>query len=420
MNKHIITGMKGRHSPELYAYPRRLPVLMSHSHRLLYTHRKLRGQSEGRKMVQIYSIDEHGQFETLERIYCKNEHKELQSALENNFDLLPGDQISPDNTCKWFLIRSEMPVPDPSSGKDRWAIDFLFADQKAIPTFVECKRFGDTDSRRKVVGQMMDYAANGHHYWTMNELMDYAEGSSKIRGNTIEEDLKRIQWRTPDEPETYFQTIEENLREGQLRLVFFLEEAPNELKSIVKFLNSQMERTEVLIVEARQYQIETGRIIAPSLFGYTEEARLIKRKVNIESSATQKWTHEMYIDQASNLLDSNGINTIGDLLTECERLDCELTLGVGKMGSYSFRWPALSKTNLFNVKTDGRLEVNFGALNKSEEEKLVRDRLMRIMTDSMDLTVPADYQVRFPGFKIDEWGHKVPTFLAGLKALIHE
>jgi len=36
-------------------------------------------------------------------------------------------------------------------------------------------------------------------------------------------------------------------------LIFFMEEAPNELKSIVEFLNSQMERTEVLVVEAKQY-----------------------------------------------------------------------------------------------------------------------------------------------------------------------
>jgi hypothetical protein len=51
-----------------------------------------------------------------------------------------------------------MPVPDPGSGHNRWNIDFLFADQKAMPTFVECKRFNDTASRRSVVGQMMESA----------------------------------------------------------------------------------------------------------------------------------------------------------------------------------------------------------------------------------------------------------------------
>jgi len=77
------------------------------------------------------------------------------------------------------------------------------------------------------------------------------------------------------------------LREGHVRLVFFLEEAPFELKSIVKFLNSQMERSEILLVEARQYQIGNERIISPAPFGYSEEARSIKRKVSIPPHGTE-------------------------------------------------------------------------------------------------------------------------------------
>lgn len=80
-------------------------------------------------MVQIYRISEQGGGEPLERIHCADEGKELQSALEHNFDLLPGDQIRPEDPCRWLLIRREMPVPDPSSGQYRWNIDFLFADQ---------------------------------------------------------------------------------------------------------------------------------------------------------------------------------------------------------------------------------------------------------------------------------------------------
>lgn len=50
-------------------------------------------------------------------------------------------------------------MPDPGTGQDRWSVDFVFADQDAVPTFVECKRFADTRSRLEVVGQMFEYAA---------------------------------------------------------------------------------------------------------------------------------------------------------------------------------------------------------------------------------------------------------------------
>ena len=34
---------------------------------------------------------------------CTDESKELQEALERNHDLLPGDQINPDDPTRWLL-----------------------------------------------------------------------------------------------------------------------------------------------------------------------------------------------------------------------------------------------------------------------------------------------------------------------------
>ncbi len=46
----------------------------------------------------------------------------------------------PENPRKWLQIKREMDVPDPVTGSSRWSIDFLFVDQDAVLTFVECKR----------------------------------------------------------------------------------------------------------------------------------------------------------------------------------------------------------------------------------------------------------------------------------------
>jgi hypothetical protein len=375
---------------------------------------------EEESMAQIYRLTENGGGEKLKRINCVNEEKELQFALEKNFDLLPGDQISPDDPCQWLLIRREMPVPDPTSGLNRWNIDFLFADQNGMPTFVECKRFNDTDSRRKVVGQMLEYAANGHYYWTTAELAAFAEQSSRARGNTTEEELKRISWPNSDEPETYFQTIEENLREGQVRLVFFLEEAPPELKSIVEFLNGQMVRSDVLLVEARQYEIGSHKIISPVLFGYSEEARFIKRKVSVESGSKQKWNVDSFFEQCSETLDPTKAQVIRQLLDNCENLGCETSWGSGKQGTYSVKWPEICSKNLFNVKSDGRMEVNLGAMNTCDQDEVTRDHLKTILAESMSLPMPDDYQRRYPGYKLEEWSAKARVLVDELEKLLRQ
>ena len=248
-------------------------------------------------MSKVFMIDNQGKTSAMTRIRCANEEKELQDLLENNFDLLAGDQINPEEPRRWLLIKKEMPVPDPVSGTDRWSIDFFFVDHTGRPTFVECKRYQDTRSRREVVGQMMEYAANAQYYWDKDAIKDIAEKTAGGGDGTLEELLTSLQEESFDSVDDFFENVENNLKEGQIRLVFFLEEAPNELKSIIEFLNNQMERSEVLIVEAKQYATDGLKVVVPSLFGYSEQARRIKKTVIVSPTVRVKWTREKFINK---------------------------------------------------------------------------------------------------------------------------
>ncbi|HUU96213.1 MAG TPA: hypothetical protein VM487_10770, partial [Phycisphaerae bacterium] len=68
------------------------------------------------------------------------------------------------------LISRELGVPDEEEGSDRWSLDHLFVDRHAMPTLVEVKRRTDTRLRREVVGQMLDYAAQGAAHWSVESL----------------------------------------------------------------------------------------------------------------------------------------------------------------------------------------------------------------------------------------------------------
>lgn len=54
----------------------------------------------------------------------------LQDLLVDYPDLLPGDQIDPENPRRWLLVAQEMGVPGGTDESDRWSLNHLFLDQK--------------------------------------------------------------------------------------------------------------------------------------------------------------------------------------------------------------------------------------------------------------------------------------------------
>jgi len=362
-----------------------------------------------------------GSTEAMTGIRCVNEDLELQRILEINPDLVPGDQINPSDPRRWLVVRREMPVPDPSTGDNRWSIDLFFVDQDAMPTFIECKRYSDTRAKREVVGQMLEYAANGHYYWSKEDIRNYAEQVAKKNGMTLEEEIKRLQ---PEEPETvdeFFQHVQDNLREGQIRLVFFMEESPAELKSVVEFLNKQMERSEVLIVEARQYEYEGTKIVTPVLFGFTEEARQVKKTVSVTTGQRKKWDKESFFNDARGRLKADEVNSIKLLLDKSQELKGELSWGTGKTcGSFSTKWPHLGANTVFSVYSDGRLTINFGNFDKNSKQHdflaLLKDKLV----NELGFSVPEDYERRYPSYQIEEWSVKIKELLNVLALILKE
>jgi hypothetical protein len=338
-------------------------------------------------MAAVYVIQDDGSTAAMSRIRCKNEDRELQRILERNPDLLPGDQIAPDDPRRWILLKREMPVPDPGTGTDRWSIDFLFADQDAMPTFVECKRCADTRARREIVGQMLEYAANGHHYWTKESLREVATQTAQTSGSTIDDTFRRLAPTDGLSIDDYFDLVQQNLREGQLRIVFFLEDSSPELRSVVDFLNRQMERSEVLLVEARQYFHGGSKIVVPALFGYTEEARLVKRKVSVKSSASRKrWDRASYFADAASKLTPQQVIAVESLLEFCLSLGCEVTWGTGiQKGSFNAKEPLICPRSILTCYSNGDLTLNLFWLNGSELALHAQSRLRELAAKKLNL-----------------------------------
>ncbi|MDZ7337899.1 MAG: hypothetical protein ONB30_05115 [candidate division KSB1 bacterium] len=200
----------------------------------------------------------------------------LQEFLAMYPDLLPGDQIDPENPRRWLLVAREIGVPGDMEEGGRWSLDLLFLDQHGIPTFVECKRASDTRARREVVAQMLDYAAHGTEYWTIDRLRQMAAETAKAQGRSLDEDVFHLLGEEEGDVEEYWETVAANLREHRVRLVFVSDSTPKELRRLVEFLNEEMTRVEVLAVEVKQFResgAEGQTILAPRVIGLTESAR---------------------------------------------------------------------------------------------------------------------------------------------------
>lgn len=228
----------------------------------------------------IFLVDGRG---VLERVPHRQYETEelLQTLVDQHPELLVGEQINPDQPPRWIVVRREAGIPCSEDGGDRWSVDHLLLDQHGRPTFVEVKRSSDTRVRREVVGQMLDYAANAQAYWPRDRIKALA---AENFGSVEELDTRLLEFlgseEAPDSTrdlDEYWDAVERNLRNGEVRLLFVADEIPTELRRIIEFLNAHMPLVEVLGVEIRQYEGRDVRALVPRVVGQTEFARQQKK-----------------------------------------------------------------------------------------------------------------------------------------------
>jgi hypothetical protein len=212
----------------------------------------------------LFHIGSNGSLsEMMPQPYDNEDH--IQRLLAD-YPAILGGQYRDQEPRRWALIQREVAVPDGAISDRRWSLDHLYVDQDAIPTLVEVKRSRDTRSRREVVGQMFDYAANGPAYWSISELRDaFAATHTNLSVDPAE--ALRIKLGEDIDGERFWSQMEDNLRSGRIRMIFLVDEMPPELLRIVEFLAKHLRTAEVYAVEVRQHVGASGQVLATSILG---------------------------------------------------------------------------------------------------------------------------------------------------------
>jgi hypothetical protein len=216
----------------------------------------------------------------------------LQEALAIYPEVIAGSTTGGQRDARLLLVRREMGVPSQESGSATFSLDHLFIDSECVPVLVEVKRSSDTRIRREVVGQMLDYAANGVRYWPAEVLQQSLELEASSRGLTSEQLLAG---HCPGlAAETFWANVQANLAAGRIRLLFVADALPPELCRVIEFLNEQMSPAEVLGVELRQYVGDGHIVYVPRVIGQTATAAAAK-----SPASTTAWTEGSFLEAAS-------------------------------------------------------------------------------------------------------------------------
>lgn len=194
----------------------------------------------------------------------------LQELLASHPSLLAGEQMDGAVPRRWLLVDREVQVPTDDSAY-RGYLDHLFLDQDATPTLIEVKRSRNSEVRREIVGQMLDYAANGVLHWRVDTIRGLFESRCARQGLDPAQEVAHL-LQGDGETENFWERVRTNLTAGKIRLVFVADTIPAPLRRVVEFLNGQMEQAEVFAVEVKQYVGQNLRTLVPSVIGVTAES----------------------------------------------------------------------------------------------------------------------------------------------------
>lgn len=142
--------------------------------------------------------------------------------------------------------------------------DVVAIESTGRPVVIEVKLRNNTESRRAVVAQVLAYASA--LFGLTRQELEREVLARHLRGRTLL-DVVRESETTQEgvDPEAFADELARSLRGGGFRLVLVLDEVPDELVTLVGYLESVTETLTVDLVTVTAYELDGRRIVVPQL-----------------------------------------------------------------------------------------------------------------------------------------------------------
>jgi hypothetical protein len=248
---------------------------------------------------------------------------DLQALVARYPVLLSGDDDAAADR-RWLLIRREQGIAAADGASDRFALDHLFVDQDGVPTLVEVKRAADTRARREVVAQMLDYAANARSFLDPGALKATFEEEYAVGGDHAQAHIQ-TELGADANSNDLWEKFGANLRSGTLRLIFLADHIPEELRTLVEFLNEQMVAMEVIAVEVATFKTEDDTtVVRARTIGQTQASRTTKGR-----SPSKKWDRQTWMASLMDQVGPEVADVATRIFTYAEERGLSETFGSG-------------------------------------------------------------------------------------------
>lgn len=254
-------------------------------------------------------------------------------------------------------------------------------------SIIECKLATNPESKRKVIGQILEYAA---FLWEMS----YETINSRIlrlKGKNLADLVAEVAEEEWDE-ENFRSGVKQSLENGSFILVIVVDEINDDLKRTIRYVNECSKSAfSFHALEMRRFQSDAIEILIPHLYG-----------ISPRPPETKKWTEEKFFSVFAENVDSEVIGIVRALYTWAKVTSYKIKFGAGKiMGSFTFYYMIEGKTtSVFTIYTSGVLSLNYGALLLHDvDEKTLNEFHNMLHKIPKFKHIPADFS-KWPSIKI--------------------
>lgn len=293
----------------------------------------------------------------------------IQNICFENPNLLPVEELEPTfggmiSICKELSTNSG-------------SVDLVYINEYGFITIGECKLWRNPEARRKVIGQLLDYAKDLAK-WDYSKFETESLRARKENDKTL---FEIVQEQYPDiEESTFIDSVQNNLSKGRFLLTIIGDGIRENMEELANYIhrNGNLNFT-LCLIELPVYKNPTNNelIITPRILAKTKEIERIIYKIEDKYSEEPHLSHQkeatsktisekVYFERLQKVIGNEKTREFQDLIESLKsELNISPKLGRGKRLSLNLKSPN-DTYNFASIQENGEVWF-YGIVNKTEE-----------------------------------------------------
>lgn len=315
---------------------------------------------------------------------------ELQDLLYEDPSIIPVQEIGENRKPVKVAIK-EYGLPGTGSS------DIIGVDEDGNITIIEAKLAVNPDVKRKVIGQILEYAA-----FLWRKTYEQFDGVVQAKKGRPLLDLMSDLVTDGDWSEEEFRReISNNLYNGEFSLFIVVDDIDDDLKRILEFINSRsFSGPQIYAFAARYFRDKKGdELLVPQIYGASIKETEVREQAERKY---KKWDRDKFLDHARERLSEAHVFLLSRIYEFFERVG-QVRFGTGfETGTFGLAYK--DSPSIWTVDTKGVIRLGLGWLynreNISKEKLIPLVNLVRELAD--DFEEDRDWATYYPGFTVNK------------------